>query len=197
MSNIAPVVVSNGNFHIENTSQRFERNPFIDYMEIRTNSKIIIGKTNAIATNTNTGEMMGQQMIASFRKVDAEQFVKIFADKISTIFDLSRAGYRMLITVIAVIQQQSIDKDIFVMSYNDAQKIPFSKDKPLTRNAFKRGTAELINNGIIARAQNVNMYYINPSVIYNGNRTKLTFVEQYEVMPLEEFAQHDLLSNVE
>lgn len=191
--NKIPVVVSNGEFHIENTSQRFEHNPFIEFMEIHTNNKIIMGRTDAVTTNTKTGELMGHQVVASFKKVDAEQFVKIFADKVSTIFDLSKTGYRMLMIIISVIQEQTISKDLFYMSYQDALKISQIKSMTLALVTFKKGVSELISHGIIARALNVNTYYLNPAIIYNGNRTKLTFVEQYQMVSKEELAQPELL----
>ena len=176
-----PVVISNGDFHITNTSQRFENNPFIGYMELKTKDKIILGRTDAITTNTTTGEIMGHQMIATFRKVDSEQFVKIFADKINHVFDLTKTGYRMLMIVISLIQEQSINKDHFYMAYADAERVSKLKQKTLSRDTFKRGVAEIITHGIIARAYGVNTYFVNPAIIYNGNRSKLTFVEQIEM----------------
>jgi len=189
-----PVVISNGEFHIENTSQRFENNPFIEFMEIRTNNKIIMGRSEAVTTNARTGEIMGHQLVATFKKVDAEQFVKIFADKISTIFNLTKTGYKMLMIVIAVIQDRTISKDLFYMSFQDAEKVAQMKSNTLARITFKKGVAELISHGIIARASSVNTYYLNPAIIYNGNRSKLTFVEQYQMVSKEELAQPSLLN---
>ena len=176
-----PVVISNGDFHITNTSQRFENNPFIEYMELRTKNKIIMGRTDAVTSNQSTGEVLGHQMVATFRKVDAEQFVKIFADKVSHIFDLTKTGYRILMIVIALIQEKSINKDLFYMAYADAEKVARLKKKTLSRDTFKKGVAEIITHGIIARAFTVNTYFVNPAIIYNGNRSKLTFVEQDEM----------------
>lgn len=193
--NKTPVVVSNGEFHIVNTSQRFENNPFIEFMEVRTRNKVILGRSEAVTTNPRTGEIMGHQMVATFKKVDAEQFVKIFADKISTIFNLSKTGYKMLMIIINVIQDRTISKDLFYMAYHDAEKSAQLKNNTLARITFKKGVAELISHGIIARAASVNTYYINPAIIYNGNRTKLTFVEQYQMVTPEEIAQPDLLED--
>lgn len=193
--NKTPVVISNGDFHIENTSQRFENNPFIEFMEIRTSNKVILGRSEAVTTNSRTGEIMGHQLVATFKKVDAEQFVKIFADKISTIFNLSKTGYKMLMIIINVMQERTISKDLFYMSFRDAEVTAQAKNNTLSRVTFKKGVAELISNGIIARAASVNTYYINPAIIYNGNRTKLTFVEQYQMASAEELAQPDLLED--
>lgn len=190
------VIVSNQHKVIEDTSHRYSKNPFFDYLEIKSTDKLLFAKTDAIVTNQKTGELMGHQVVARYKKVDAESFVKIFAHHLTSIFSLSRTGYRMLVIVIAVIQNQAINSDTFYMSFHDASEEAVRKQEKMSRDTFKKGVAELITNGIIARAVNVNQYYINPSIIYNGNRTKITFVEQYDVMPKEEYAQQSLLEDL-
>lgn len=189
------VVVASKNYFIEETSHRFETNPFLEMMELKSTTKAIFAKTDALVTNQKTGEVMGQQVVATFKKVDADSFVKIFAHHLTSIFDLTRTGYRLLVIVIGIIQENSINRDIFYMSYFDASNEANKKEAKLSRDTFKKGVSELISMGIIARGMNVNSYYINPAIIYNGNRTKITFVEQYEVIPTKDYIQQNLLED--
>jgi hypothetical protein len=197
------VSVLNTTKEIINTGMRFPSNPFLDFVELKHKDKMIFAKTDSQALNTKTGEIMGQQLVATFKKVDTSKFVKIFTDKISHILNLSKAGHKMLIIILSHIQATAINEDTFIMSFTDAQfvaeKLDMKKQKPfISKTTFDRGIRDIIKHGLIARHYNQNMYFINPAIIYNGDRNKITFVEQYEVIPLEEFAQsNDLLSDLE
>lgn len=196
------VLILNQNKEIPNTGTRFPTNPFLDFVEIKNKDKMIFAKTDSQALNTTTGEIMGQQLVATFKKVDTSKFVKIFTDKISHILNLSKAGHKMLIIILSHIQATAINEDTFILSFTDAQlvakKLNMKKQKPfISKTTFDRGIRDIIKHGLIARHYNQNMYFINPAIIYNGDRNKITFVEQYEIMPLEEFVQQDLLSSLE
>jgi hypothetical protein len=191
------VAVLNKDHYAVNTGERFPTNPFLDFVEIRNKDKMIFAKTDSQALNTKTGEIMGQQVVATFKKVDSGKFVKIFTDKISHILDLSKAGNKMLIIILAHIQSTAINEDCFMLSFIDAQltaaKLTFERShKPLSKTSFDRGMRDLITHGLIARHYNLNMYFINPAIIYNGDRNKITFVEQYEIVD----AQADLLEDL-
>ncbi len=187
------VSIINKMVKITNTGERFPENPFLDYLEIKEKDKMIFAKTDSQAVNKKTGEIMGQQIVATFKKVDAQQFVKIFTDKISHILELTKAGHKLLILVLSHIQATAMNSDMFFLSLADAQKIAAQINIPLSRMTFERGIQDLIKNGLIARHYNQNMYFINPAIIYNGDRTKITFVEQYEIVSEEELSQPSLL----
>lgn len=183
--------------NMSDTGKRFPTNPFFDYLEVREKDKMIFAKTDALVTNEKTGEVMGQQVIATFKKVDSEKFVKIFTDKISTILDLSRAGHKLLTIILSLIQRQSMNTDILMMPMSDAQAEAKKNGFSLSKRTYDRAISDIIKHGILARHYSPNMYFINPAIIYNGDRTKITFVEQYEIMPKEEYAQQSLLDELE
>ena len=194
-----PISVLNKNFEIENTGERFPINPFLDFIEIKKTNKMIFAKTDSQALNTRTGEIMGQQIIASFKKVDAGKFVKIFTDKISHILSLSKSGHKMLIIVLSQIQATAINADCFTLSFTDAKLVAENlstnnAEVTISKRTFERGLQDIIRNGLIARHYNSNMYFINPAIIYNGDRNKITFVEQYEIV---ENSANDLLTELE
>ena len=186
-----PISVLNKTFEIENTGERFPTNPFLDFIEIKKTDKMIFAKTDSQALNTRTGEIMGQQIVASFKKVDASKFVKIFTDKISHILNLSKASHKMLILVLSQIQATAINADCFTLSFTDAKLVAenLSTDAvkvTISKRTFERGLQDIIKHGLIARHYNSNMYFINPAIIYNGDRNKITFVEQFEIVDPEQ-----------
>jgi hypothetical protein len=189
----AHVILNKPIFSIEHTSQRFPKNPFMDFIEINRIDKMIFAKTDSQAINTRTGEIMGQQVIAKFKKVDAGQFVKIFTDKLSHILELTKAGHKVLNIAMLIIQKDAMNSDYFFMSFKDAEIHAVTINLKISKITFERGVKDLIKNGIFARHYNQNMYFINPAIIYNGDRTKITFVEQYQVVSDEEYAQLELL----
>jgi hypothetical protein len=178
---------------MEDTGKRFPTNPFFDYLEIKEKNKMIFAKTDSQAVNTKTGEIMGQQIVATFKKVDAGQFVKIFTDKISTILELSKAGHKLLTVILSLIQRQAMNTDILFMPLIDAQEEAKKIGYILSKRTYERAIADIIRHGILARHYSPNMYFINPAIIYNGDRTKITFVEQYEIVSKEELSQPSLL----
>lgn len=182
---------------MQDTGKRFPTNPFFDYLEVREKDKMIFAKTDAIVTNEKTGELMGQQVVATFKKVDTGQFVKIFTDKISTILDLSKAGHKLLTVILSLIQRQSMNTDVLIMPMSDAMKEAEAHGFTISKRTYDRAIADIIKHGILARHYSPNMYFINPAIIYNGDRTKITFVEQYELVPENEFGQRDLLDELD
>ena len=187
------LVVMNRDFIIENTGQRFPANPFLDYLEINDKNKMIFAKTNTAVTNLDTGEIMGQQVIAKFKKVDAGQFVKIFTDKISHILDLSKSGHKLLTIILHLIQKQAMNRDVLFMPYKDAEMEAKRLNTTMTKRTYDRAISDIIKHSILARHYSPNMYFINPAIIYNGDRRKITFVEQYEIVSDEEYSQPNLL----
>lgn len=177
------------------TGKRFPTNPFFDYLEIKKTNKMIFAKSDSQALNPKTGEIMGQQLLATFKKVDAGQFVKIFTDKISTILDLSKAAHKLLIIVLSLIQRQAMNTDVLIMPMSDAQEEAKKMGFTLSQATYNRAIADIIRHGILARHYSHNMYFINPAIIYNGDRTKITFVEQYEIVSEEELSQPSLLED--
>ena len=62
------------------------------------------------------------------------------------------------------------------MIYFDLQEC-LAYTKYNSKTMVYRGLAELVNGGIIARGKNDNVYFINPLIIWNGDRAR--FVTEY------------------
>lgn len=107
------------------------------------------------------------------RVVDDAQFVKVFSDGISGIYDLRSAGSKVFRFLFDQVQKHP-NVDRLYLYFMDATEEPWEISKPV----FFRGMAELLEKGFIARSANPNMFYLNPTMLWNGDRFR--FVQEYQ-----------------
>jgi hypothetical protein len=160
---------------------RYENNPFIEGMVIPIRGQNVqlskLGKDN-ILVNQTTGEVHGTH-VTTYRKVDAEQFVKLFTANIALTFDLKAAGIKAFNVLVWMLQNTSISKDLvpldkfaldsFLKAHDD-RKPPIK----LSQATFWRGLAELEAAQIIAKHVRQGWYFINPNFVFNGDRVAFT-----------------------
>lgn len=157
---------------------RYEENPFLDNLVVSTKNKSIklsrLGKDENILINQATGEVQGTH-ITTYKKVDNDEFVKIFTRNIGLIFDLKAAGIKALNVLIFTISNSAINKDLVVLDKYALEKfIEVQPEYKLSRSTFDRGLRELVNAQIIARHTREGWYFINPNFIFNGDRIAFT-----------------------
>lgn len=163
-------------------TERYKENPFIGDMVIPTKHKMVklskLGRDDNVLVNQNTGEMHGTH-VTTFKKVDAEQFVKLFTANIALTFELKSAGLKALNVLIWAVQHMSIGKDqIDLDAYTLEEFLSFHNNKSstlkLSAATYSRGIAELEKVQILAKTMKKGRYYINPNFIFNGDRIAFT-----------------------
>jgi hypothetical protein len=150
-------------------------NPFLDgtVTEVKGKKKFYnVLSQPAVAMNPKTGEFLGRVEHKVVRMVDDSQFVKVFADGIAGIYDLSKPGGRVFRYLFDVVQQHP-NVDRLYLYFMDAVEEPWA----IPKSVFFRGMAELLDKNFIARSQNPNMFYLNPAMIWNGDR--FSFVQEF------------------
>jgi len=162
---------------------RYKENPFLDDMDISTRKKQVrvraMGKDSDISIiNHETGELSGTQLV-TYKQVDDEEFVKLFAKNLALTFDLTAAGNKALFVLIWVVQYKAIEKDIVPLdkfTHEDFVEAHANNKKPLMLSitTFTRGINELEKARIIAKSRKAGEYYINPSFVFNGDRVAFT-----------------------
>jgi hypothetical protein len=161
---------------------RYESNPFIENMVVPIKGQKVqlskLGKDNNILVNQTTGEVHGTH-VTTYRKVDAEQFVKLFTANIALTFDLKAAGIKAFNVLVWMLQNTSISKDLVpldkialdeFLAAHDDRKPPIKLSQP----TFWRGLAELEAAQIIAKHVRQGWYFINPNFVFNGDRVAFT-----------------------
>lgn len=104
--------------------------------------------------------------------VDDTQFVKVFADGIKRIYDLKSPGSKVFKYLFEEVQKNK-DTDRIYLYFMDAMEEPHS----IPKTTFFKGLAELLERGFVAKSANPNIYFLNPLIIWNGDRFR--FIEEY------------------
>ncbi|WP_254493624.1 hypothetical protein [Bartonella sp. B1099] len=102
--------------------------------------------------------------VNTFKKVDGEQFVKLFTDNIGLTFELSSAGikaFRVLLWAVQnlALSKDEVDLDSFILEdFLNSQTI---SEQPLRLSiaTFKRGINELEKAQITAKTLRQGRYY--------------------------------------
>ncbi len=158
---------------------KFERNPFVFEdtekatlkLEIPTKTKKkIVGNSDLGVVNVHTGEVEGGNFLWANKTVDDEQFAKIYIKEISSLYDLSKTGLRALSFILSKLEP---NKDLVYVYYPDMQEYCGWT----IRKTCNSGLKELLTAKIIAPSLQPGFWFINPHVVFNGNR--LTLVTNY------------------
>ena len=119
------------------------------------------------AFDENTGEVLGHTQFIRQIEVDEEQFAKFYLSNFSAFFDLKPAS----IKVFGYILTQLIpNRDEFIFLLEDCMEYTSYKAK----SSIFQGLGQLVQNKIIARGRAENLYFINPMIVFNGNRISFT-----------------------
>jgi len=182
--------------------KRYKINPFLEGMTIPAKDRQIrlsrLGKDDNILVNQQTGEVQGTH-VATFKKVDGEQFVKLFTANVALTFDLSASGIKAFNVLVWALQHKALSKDeVYLDTHTREDFISAHSQKTLrlSQPTFARGLSELTKAQIIAKTIRQGCYFINPNFAFNGDRIAFTTViekrKKNEQEQLEELGQTKL-----
>lgn len=163
---------------------RYKTNPFLEGMLIPMKGKQVklsrIGGESNVLINQNTGEAFGTH-VTTYKKVDGEQFVKLFTANIALTFNLSSPGIKAFGVLLWIVQNKALSKDeidLDVLVLDEFTEAHCSREQPLRLSpaTYRRGIAELEKAQIIAKTLRQGRYFINPNFIFNGDRIAFTTV---------------------
>ena len=184
--------------------QGYDHNPFLSAMGHvkQTQRKETIYNGRHAVVNMKTGEIEEDHLaMARVRLVDAEKFVKIYTANVSVFFELSRAAQGVCEFLIEEISQRAINTDKVNLYFEDYKIFANSKKYGSSENTFNRGMRELADKAMIAKCDRPYQWFINPAVIFNGDRAR--FITEIRKTPkskqkeLEEAGQISFLPQVE
>ena len=173
--------------------ERYDENPFVKDMNVPIKQKNVkvtpLGKDRNILVNQNTGEVHGTH-VTTYKKVDADKFVKLFTANIGLTFNLKASGIKALTVLIWTVQHTAINKDLVLLDkYCLADFVKAHKDDTpplkLSQPTFLRGLAELEQAQIIAKNIRKGWYFINPNFVFSGDRIVFTQVIERKKTPTE------------
>ena len=181
---------------------RYKTNPFLKNMVVPIKGKKVqistMGSDDNVLVNQSTGEVHGTH-VTTYKRVDGDQFVKLFTANVALTFDLSSAGIKAFNVLLWVVQQSAITKDevdfdTFVLA--DFLEAHQKNEPPLKLSlaTFKRGINELEKSQIIAKTVRQGRYFINPNFVFNGDRIAFTTLIERKAEGEGDEEQLDLLN---
>jgi len=169
--------------------ERYDINPFLNELVVPVKQKNVkvspMGQDRNVLINQETGEHFGTH-VTTYKKVDAEKFVKLFTSNIALTFSLKPAGIKALSVLIWTVQNTSINKDLVLLDkycLADFMKAHEDQELKLSHPTFLRGLAELEKAHIIAKNIRKAWYFINPSFVFSGDRVAFTQVIERQSEP--------------
>jgi len=160
----------------------YDRNPFINEWEIHYREKgLTIAKADYGYLVNENGELefeVAEGKFVSIIPVDSEEFAKIFVKKIGEFDSLSKAAMRVFLCLLYILPHQAMGRDTIKYTFYDALKAAKKQNiAQFSHQIFRRGIKELIEKKFLARTDTSDVYWINPTRFFAGNR--LTFAEMY------------------
>lgn len=167
-------------------TEKFLDNPFMQDLS----NQVKIGHKSVFARETkdgeklaiinpDTGEIKAQGGIFAQKEVDKTEFIKIYSAGVSAVLGLKNAGKNVFQLIFSELAgKNGVGKAEVVLNYDAlALKAQAENKKIISKSTFFRGIRECIDAKIIADSYTANVYFINPTFIFNGNR--LTMVKEY------------------
>jgi hypothetical protein len=171
--------VENDEINLKKLEKKFEKNPFVFdntengilNLQLPTKKqKKIVGSSNLVVEDTYTGEVVGGNFLWTEKIVDEEQFAKVYLKEMHHLYGLKRTGLQTLHYLLSKLEP---NKDLVYIFYPDMQDFCGWTNK---RTCYT-GLKELIAHKFIAPSFMSGWWFINPQIIFNGNR--LTLITNY------------------
>lgn len=97
--------------------------------------------------------------------IDAQPCVKVYKSALKDIMNLSSQGTRILFKVMDELQKK--EDEVYLHPAKIAEEYGLKNTRDITE-----GIKELIEKDILARKDKKHIYFVNPFMLFNGNRVK-------------------------
>ncbi len=161
-------------------------NPFCFETEIKIETRkknLTVSRGTELIERKDTSKSYFANIVHT-QEVDKEEFIKLYTSQIKAYFDLTKTAYKVFFIFLRI-YQDAIGKDHFYLSCKKAMSLAEKIDHfVLSESIFYRGVKELIEKRIIAKTNEKNWYFINPAIVFNGDRARFVseIIKKKEVM---------------
>ena len=150
----------------------FIENPFVDGVSgEKTKRTEMLYADGRVVMNPETGELEDTLGVARVKWVDSEQFVKVYLANLNVFFELGKAAQRVCEFAMAQVATRAINQGEVILSFPEYQDY-FQGKQGGTRPTFMRGLQELAAKNLIAKSRTRDVWFINPAVMFNGDRAR-------------------------
>ena len=151
-------------------------NPFWDETRLDIGGKRITVASGAYITGN--GEEVDAAGVHVIKKVDREQFVKIYTREMKVIFELKPTALKVVQYLLSEIQKTP-NADGVYLHWLQAKDYFSEQNLKVGRSAFQMAMRELLQKSFIAESRTPPLFWINPKFFWNGDRYR--FVRDYVV----------------
>ena len=153
-----------------------EINPFLKGILIETKTHKIKAKTEEVYAQDAAGDYIEvdnqAREISHIKYVDKARFVKVMNAAFKAAFGLSSKGQRMFWLLLEEMSQ-NIGGDTLYLNYRKEFSMNGAK-VIIPKTSFYDGLKALQDAGFIAPKKERGHYWINPTMLWNGDRVKLS-----------------------
>ena len=160
-----------------------KRNPALPNLIVPTRNKTVAVANHQLPLfDGDTGEVIESAFIGIKQKVDKEEFIKIYKGQLTALFGLKPQGQRVFAYFMSA-TRISADKVYF-----DTEECKeYTEYK--SANSINLGIINLLELGFIYKTGQSNIYFINPSIFFNGDR--MVLVNEYVKKGTEAAKKYD------
>ena len=165
---------------LKTTLPKYLSNPSLETVVLNTKTKKVFVNNNEALyiTNATTGEQMPATGGAAFVReelVDTEQFIKLYAEGVKHLANLTAAGFKIF-QLIYMLMLESPNNDRLIIDFNELNANgKFNQ----SQKTFIRGINELLEKEIIFQSITPSVYFLNMNLFFNGER--ITKVQSYKL----------------
>jgi hypothetical protein len=156
--------------------ERFKENPFVEKAieDIRLVKRMQIvtpkDRNEIQMIVSQSGDVEGHTAFLKYVEVDEDKFAKLYLSQLASFWELSKPAIRVFSYILSILKPK---QDSFILRMDESLKYTGYKNRKDVNN----GLAALIESKIIARSKYEFEYFINPLVVFNGDR--VTFAKAY------------------
>jgi hypothetical protein len=154
----------------------YRDNPFWEPTEVKIGTKMLrVAGGRHISDDGESVEVSGIHMI---KKVDKDEFVKLYTKNMKVFFDLKPTSQKLLQAVLFLVQKNP-NLDSIHLPWFDVTRYMQENELKMSKGSFHNAMREMLAKGFLAEAESPNIYWINPHLFFNGDR--MPFINEYRI----------------
>lgn len=164
--------------NLRSNESKHETNPFIEdtsgmTLDIKTRKKktIVMGNEDVVYVESGEVKNSGGHFLYRTQEVDEEKFAKVYIGGMAQLYGLTKSGIKAFHYIISELKPNNDKVYIYLP---DLLKFSQWTSNKQGYQALK----ELVKAGIIALSTRPGYWFINPAIVFNGDR--LLFVQEYK-----------------
>ena len=131
----------------------------------------------SVGYDEETGELLDSVFIESkehiYRQTIKTPFIRLMRNGIMKLAGLDTAGFKLFCILSASVSIESHNKDYVYLGFEHSKSMAEKAGITLSKVSYYKGVSSLVDAGIIARSTRTNIFWLNISIIFNGDFTKL------------------------